>query len=64
MRGRIGERFDCDAFNADAIEQGMHGELRVHGTRRVFLALVTRDLAPGFFVEVDIQSRQHDRAVR
>ena len=42
----------------------MHGELRMHGARRVFLKLTARDLAPGFFVKVGIQSRQHDRAVR
>ena len=64
MRFGIGEGFDGLARDANARKQRLHGELWMHEGGRVFFVLAAGELAPGSFVEIGVEARQYDRAVR
>ena len=61
------KRLDLGARDADAVEQRLHGELRVAGGGRAVVALVVGvagDQRPGGVVEIRVEAGQHHRAVR
>ena len=67
MRGRRRELNDIGAGNADAVEQGMHGELRVAGGGGAVMRCVVTvagDRRPGGVVKIGVEAGQHHGAVR
>ena len=58
---------DVAAPDADAVEQRVHGELRVAGGGRAVMRLVVGvagDQRPGRVVEIHVEAGQHQCAVR
>ena len=61
---RFGEPLHRVAADADARKQRLQRELRMAGRRQDIGALVATDQPPGLLVEIGIEARQHDGAVR
>ena len=68
LRRRLAQNFDIAARDTEAIEQRVHGELRMvrcrmRGEPAVRIADAA-DQLPGVAVEIGVQPRQHHRAPR
>ncbi len=61
---RVGEPLHRVAADADARKQCLQRELRMARRRQDVGALVAADQPPGLLVEIGIEARQHDGAVR